>query len=244
MIKAVLFDLDDTLLSLNLTAFLARYVNGASGLLARASGEVRVKIMTAYAEAWLAVEREGRRDRMTNAELIDSIMYKRCGIPLSDPVIADMIACYERTVVPRMGSGIVRAQPMPGAREAVDCVRRMGLVCALATNPVVSRECDVARIRWAGLEPGDFARISCAENSHRAKPWACYYEEFCGSLGLAPEECLMVGNDAKRDFPHPACGIRTIYVGHARPSRAFWAGRMSELPAALPHLVDLANAEG
>lgn len=54
----------------------------------------------------------------------------------------------------------------------------------------------------------------------------------------------MVGNDAKRDFPHPACGIRTIYVGHARPSRAFWAGRMSELPAALPHLVDLANAEG
>ena len=35
MIKAVLFDLDDTLLSLNLTAFLAAYVNGASGLLLR-----------------------------------------------------------------------------------------------------------------------------------------------------------------------------------------------------------------
>ena len=55
MIRAVLFDLDDTLLSLNLTAFLARYVNGASGLLCRASGKVRVNIMAAYARAWLAV---------------------------------------------------------------------------------------------------------------------------------------------------------------------------------------------
>ena len=69
MIKAVLFDLDDTLLSLNLTAFLAGYVNGASGLLARASGKLRVNIMSAYARAWLAVEGEKRRDRMTNAQL-------------------------------------------------------------------------------------------------------------------------------------------------------------------------------
>ena len=42
MIQAVLFDLDDTLLSLNLTAFLARYINGASGLLARVSGKLPI----------------------------------------------------------------------------------------------------------------------------------------------------------------------------------------------------------
>ena len=178
MIRAVLFDLDDTLLSLNLTAFLARYVNGASGLLCRASGKVRVNIMAAYARAWLAVEAETRRDRLTNEQLINKIVFEQTGIPLDDPAIADMICCYERTVVPRMGGGIVRAQPMPGAREAVDCVHDLGLVCALATNPVVSRACDVARLHWAGFDEDDFALISCAENSTRSKPWAGYYEEF------------------------------------------------------------------
>ena len=33
MIKAVLFDLDDTLLDLNLTAFVGRYLFGLSGVL-------------------------------------------------------------------------------------------------------------------------------------------------------------------------------------------------------------------
>lgn len=243
MIQAVLFDLDDTLLSLNLTAFLARYINGASGLLARASGKLRVNIMTAYARAWLAAEGEKRRDRMTNQQLINSIIYKQCGIPLDDPVIADMIDCYERTVVPRMGSGIVRAEPKKGAREAVDAVWGMGLTCALATNPAVSMECDRARMAWAGFTEDDFALVSCAENSTRAKPWADYYEEFCGKLGLSPSECLMVGNDAKRDFAHPECGLRTVYVGHAKPTRALWAGQMSELASALPAIIEKANSE-
>ena len=241
MIRAVLFDLDDTLLSLNLTAFLARYVNGASGLLCRASGRLRANIMAAYARAWLAAEVEGRRDRLTNAQLINKVVYEQTGIPLDDPVIADMINCYEKTVVPRMGAGIVRAQPMPGAHAAVDCVRAMGLTCALATNPVVSHACDVARLNWAGFSEGDFDLISCAENSTRCKPWASYYEEFCGKLGLSPAECLMVGNDARRDFAHPECGLRTVYVGHAHPSRAIWSGHMADLAPVLPKLIDTQN---
>ena len=86
-------------------------------------------------------------------------------------------------------------------------------------------------------DEGDFALISCAENSTRSKPWAGYYEEFCGKLGVAPDECLMVGNDARRDFAHPECGLRTIYVGHARPKRAIWSGHMSDLTPALPRLI-------
>ena len=241
MIRAVLFDLDDTLLSLNLTAFLARYVNGASGLLCRASGRLRVNVMAAYARAWLAAESEARRDRLTNAQLINKVVFEQTGIPLDDPVIADMMDCYERTVVPRMGTGIVRAQPMPGARAAVDCVHAMGLTCALATNPVVSHACDMARLAWAGFSESDFTLVSCAENSTRCKPWAGYYEEFCGKLGVTPSECLMVGNDARRDFAHPECGLRTVYVGHARPSRAVWSGRMADLAAALPKIVDVQN---
>ncbi len=241
MIKAVLFDLDDTLLSINLTAFLGRYINGVSGLLSRASGQNRVGIGYAYARAWLACEGENRADSLTNQQLINQIVLERCGIPLDDPVIADMIDCYERTVVPRLGGGVVRAEAKKGAHKAVDATWDMGLTCALATNPVVSYACDVARMRWAGFVPEEFALISHAANSTRAKPWASYYEEFCGKLGLQLSECLMVGNDAKRDFAHPECGLRTVYVGHARPTRAVWSGHMEDLAEALPRIVDAAN---
>ncbi|WP_321972117.1 HAD family hydrolase [Paratractidigestivibacter sp.] len=242
MIEAVLFDMDDTLLSLNLTAFLSRYVNGVSGLLARASGKPRVNIMSAYARAWLAAEGEKRRDHLTNAQLINSIIYKQTKIPLDDPVIADMISYYEENYVPHLGGGMVRAEPKKGAHEAVQAVYDLGLTCALATNPVVSAACDRARMGWAGFVESDFALVSCAENSTRTKPWAGYYEEFCGKLGLSPSECLMVGNDAKRDFAHPDCGLRTIYIGHARPSRAIWSGHMEDLAEALPRIIDEANA--
>ena len=241
MIKAVLFDLDDTLVSLNLTAFLGRYVNGAAGLLTRATGVGRVRIGAAYAKGWLGCESETRTDHMTNAQLVEKTMWDMCGIPLADPAFVDMIDTFERTVVPSYNGRTVRATPMPGAHEAVEWVQNSGLICALATNPVLSLTCDTIRMGWAGFTPDDFALVSTAQNSTRCKPWAGYYEEFCAKLGVKPEECLMVGNDARRDFPHPECGIRTIFVGHARPTRAIWSGRMSELAEALPFIVDAQN---
>lgn len=238
MIKAVLFDLDDTLLRLNLTAFLGRYANGVSGLLSRAARVNRLRVAEAIGEGWLAAEGERRRDHMTNAELMDQIMLKRCGIRMDEPCIRELVDYYEAEFVPGLGGGIVRAEPMPGAHAAVDACWDAGLTCALATNPVLSLACDRARLGWAGFDETEFALISTAQNSTRAKPWAEYYTEFCGKLGFLPEECLMVGNDAKRDFPHPECGVRTVYVGHAKPTRAVWSGHMRDLAGALPRILD------
>ena len=57
------------------------------------------------------------------------------------------------------------------------------------------------------------------------------------ALGLTCDECLMVGNDSRRDFPHPDCGLRTIYVGHAWPRRAVWHGPTSRLARELPNVI-------
>ena len=97
---------------------------------------------------------------------------------------------------------------------------------------------------WAGIEDAPFLRVSHSGNSTRLKPKARYYEEFVSAIGLAPSECLMVGNDARRDFPRPDIGMRTAYVGHACPRRAVWCGRMSELADALPAIIDELNREG
>lgn len=242
MIKAVLFDLDDTLLDLNLTAFVARYLSGEAKLLGEISGEPYVRTMAALTHAAMAVDSQKRTDDLTNKELFDEYVRRACGIPLDDPVIADAVECYERTVVPTFRDGLVQARPRPGVPEAMAAVNDLGLIAALATNPLFSLACDEVRMEWAGVRAEDFAAISTWDNSTRAKPSARYYQEFCAGLGLAPEECLMVGNDIKRDFPRPDIGMPTAYVGHAWPRRAMFRGNLLTFAEALPGIVAYLDA--
>lgn len=242
MIRAVLFDLDDTLLSLNLTAFVARYAKGASELLAEASRQPTARVFAAYVRAFLAVEQNDGSRALTNEQLFNEAFLAGCGVPLDDPAVADLIAYFEHDMLPDYREGIVRACPREGARAAVDQVWDLGLACALATNPTFSLTCDKVRMAWAGVWEDDFARISTWSNSTRVKPHAAYYQEFVEPMGLRLEECLMVGNDSKRDFARPACGLRTAYVGHAHPQKAVWSGTLAEFAVALPRIVDELDA--
>ena len=103
--------------------------------------------------------------------------------------------------------------------------------------------CDRVRMEWAKIADLDFALISHIENSHRVKPDAAYYEEFVSAIGLEPHECLMVGNDARRDFPRPDIELRTAYVGHGWPKRAIWRGPIGTLGSALPQILEILNTQ-
>ena len=241
MIRAVLFDLDDTLLRLNLTAFIARYVAGASRLLGEAARTRPVLLGTPYVKSFLAIDSQARADSLTNEQLFNQTFYVESGIPLDDPAVHDLIDYYEREIVPGFSGGLVAARPVEGARQAIEAVWSQELVCALATNPTFSLACDSARMGWADVSVDDFALVSTFSNSTRCKPSAQYYQEFANQLGVRLEECLMVGNDATRDFARPDCGLRTAYVGHARPKKAVWRGPMAEFARQLPDLVARLN---
>ena len=243
MIKAVLFDMDDTLLDINLTAFMTAYVADVSRILADITGAPALSFGVPFARSYLALADSARTDGLTNSELFARVFRRLTGVPLDEPTILDAIRFYERELLPRRAGGLVQARPMPGGLAAIERVGELGLRCALATNPSFSEACIRVRMGWADLDSVPFGRVSHMGNSTRLKPNARYYEEFVGALGLAPDECLMVGNDARRDFPRPDIGMRTIYVGHARPRRAIWSGRMSELAGALPAIVDCCNVE-
>lgn len=84
--------------------------------------------------------------------------------------------------------------------EAVAWVKGQGLHIAVASNPVFPIDTMCARIRWAGLVPDDFEIITAYENIGVCKPNPAYYTEIAKRLGLAPEKCLMVGNDVEEDM--------------------------------------------
>ncbi|SEH66588.1 MULTISPECIES: HAD family hydrolase [Atopobiaceae] len=242
MIRAILFDLDDTLLDINLTAFITRYVTQKARIVGRITRTPSALVMAHMAKGYLDVSDPKREDGMTNLELFNSSYLRRTGVPLDDPIIADVLDYYEKNCLWGMKGSMVQARPREGARRTIERAQELGLTVALATNPTFTLDCDRVRMEWAEVADIGFARISHIANSTRSKPDARYYQEFISKLGFTPQECLMVGNDARRDFPRPDIALRTAYVGHAWPRRAIWRGSIGALGDALPQVISLLDA--
>lgn len=237
-LKAVVFDMDDTLLSLNLSAFIAMYAMDEANLLAQIARKSTVSMFTAYGAAMLELNNgvRAQNDTRTNEQLFRDVIIDRTGIPIAEPAILDVLEFYEREVLPRKNDRLVAARPRKGAREAVETVLDRGYRIALLTNPSFSRACIECRMGWGEMLDMPFELVTTWENSTRCKPDAGYYRESLDKLGLAPEEVLMVGNDPKRDLPSPTLGLQTAYVGSGTPERATWCGSMADFAASFDEI--------
>lgn len=87
----------------------------------------------------------------------------------------------------------------PSVPETVKVLKSKGYRLVAATNPIFPSVATHNRLGWAGVTPGDFALVTTYENSGYCKPNPKYYMEILQKLNLAPEECMMVGNDVEED---------------------------------------------
>ena len=176
----------------------------------------------------LNANRRSGTDNRTNLEFYRTEVERRCGICLSDPLIYEAFTYYDREVLPYKNDDVINAHAMPGAHAALRAVQDAGLRCALFTNPQLSR--GGHRVPHGLGRPADapFELVTHMGNTTRCKPDATYYLEQLQVMGLEPHEVLMVGNDPGRDFPSPACGIQTAYVGRGKPGRATRHGTMED----------------
>ena len=88
----------------------------------------------------------------------------------------------------------------------------MGYTLALATNPIFPAIATETRMRWAGLDQGDFVLYTTYENSSYCKPNPAYYRQVLQKLGAHPQECLMVGNDAEEDLVAESLGMKVFLI--------------------------------
>ena len=100
----------------------------------------------------------------------------------------------------------------PLAAESVHKIKDKGLRVALATNPIFPMIATQSRIRWAGLEPEDFEFYTAYENIGYSKPNLDYYREILDRMGLEPEDCLMVGNDVSEDMVAEELGMQVFLI--------------------------------
>ena len=98
------------------------------------------------------------------------------------------------------------------AKQVVDLCREKGFRVALATNPIFPSIATEKRMNWAGFSPADFELFTTYENSSTGKPNPAYFLEVAGKLGVQPEECLMVGNDATEDVAASKIGMQVFLL--------------------------------
>ncbi len=97
-------------------------------------------------------------------------------------------------------------------KDLLSKARDKGLKIILATNPVFPEIATQIRCSWIGLKFEDFDYVSHAENSHACKPSWEYYSDILSKAGVEPHEALMVGNHYLFDMGASAFGIRTWMI--------------------------------
>ena len=203
-LTTILFDLDGTLLPMDMDAFTHGYFSLLAKKLAPLGYEAKALIDGIWAGTAAMVKNDGS---CTNEEAFwkrfAAIFGEQCRS--HEPVFAEFYEKEFQQVQSICGFN-------PAANEAVQKLKNMGYRLSLATNPLFPATATESRVRWAGLDLQDFELYTTYENSHFCKPNPDYYREVLQKLGCRAEECLMVGNDATEDMIAEALGMRVFLL--------------------------------
>ncbi len=229
--RAVLFDLDGTLLDIDVEAFLCAYFGALGPVLARLTNTDEESAVQAVIDATDAMMRPhpGR----TNRDVFDVRFRQITGVDLErDGSIVDE---FYRRIFPGLGTGL---GPTRGARAAVEAATGAGMLVAVATNPIFPAAAVAERIRWAGLDDLPFALVTTYEQMHACKPDPAYFAETASILEVEPADCLMVGDDAALDMGAASVGMSTFFVGEQGVEGADYSGSLFDLARLMPRLAD------
>lgn len=203
-IKAVLFDLDGTLLPMDQEVFTRSYFKLLAAKLAPYGYDPKGLIDGIWAGTAAMVKNDGSR---TNEEAFWDRFSRIFGdrVREQEPVFAEFYAKEFQGAQSACGFN-------PAAAEVVGCLKAQGIRVILATNPIFPAVATESRIRWAGLQPEDFESYTTYENSRFCKPNPDYYRDVLREAGLQPQECIMVGNDVTEDMVAQTLGMRVFLL--------------------------------
>lgn len=203
-IKAVLFDLDGTLLPLDQDFFVKTYLTKLCAKMAAHGYDPQILAKNIWNGTYAMIKNDGL---MTNEQRFWNTFAAAYGedIRKDEPLFDE----YYRN---EFGSVQAVCGFTEESAKLVHRLQSMGITVILATNPVFPAIATNQRIVWAGLTPEDFALVTTYENSSYCKPNPQYYQAILDQFNLDPADCLMVGNDVSDDMSAATIGMKTFLL--------------------------------
>lgn len=209
MIKAVLLDLDDTLISTNTALFFPTYLKALgeyASSIAPANTFIQ-KIVVAYNEALATYD-------VTN-QLYPRFLQRAVANLQNVKNEQELKQLFTSFYEENYSTLREMIHPRPETPPFLQWLLEHDYHIAIATNPAIPESAILQRMAWGGI-PADaypFAAITTLENMHFGKPQPEYFEEIVMRLGIGTNEAIMIGDDWENDIVGAAaCGLNTFWI--------------------------------
>lgn len=206
MLKAVLFDLDNTLLPMNEEEFIKVYFSLVCKKLAPLGFEPKKLVKTIWGGTYQMISNDGK---CSNSKVFWTYFENVYGINKEDyePIFDDFYKNeFKKTRV--------TCRDNPYSRDIIKILKDKGLKIILISNPIYPKQAYVTRMAFAGFKEEDFDYIATYDNSSYSKPNPKFIEEVLVKNNLKKDEVIVIGNSFENDIePAQKLGIKTYLVG-------------------------------
>lgn len=203
--KAILFDMDGTLLPMDQNVFMKHYFGEMAKVLAPLGLAPEAVAPTIWEGTKAMMKNTGET---TNDEVFWQVFTQVSGLDAA-PFRPVTDAFYSN----QFHRARAATAENPLAVEAVRVAREKAEKVVLATNPLFPMVGQKSRMGWVGLKPEDFDLVTSYETDRYCKPNPAYFRDVCRRIGVEPDQCVMIGNDEMEDMAAAtAAGIPACFL--------------------------------
>ena len=206
MLKAILFDLDGTLLPMDENTFVQTYFSLLCKKFVPLGYPKEEFVNAIWAGTKAMIKNNGEK---TNEQVFWDFFAQTFG----EEKLKDKILFDEFYVTDFLNTKSVCGDN-PLAKQVVNHAKQRGLKIILASNPVFPRVGMLKRAGFVGLGESDFDYVTSYENSSFSKPNPNYYAQILQNNGLSSDQVILFGNSEAEDcVPASSLGIRCYLLG-------------------------------
>ncbi len=202
--KTIFFDLDGTLLSMDLDVFIKSYFTQLTAYFSTTNKNVEVFVKGIMAGVQRMLQNSGEQTNETVFWQTFTYITK-----LERNEVEEELNYFYKVEFPKLKDLVEVNQNIV---KAVAILKEKGYEMYVTTNPIFPKCAVYERLTWAGLNPQDFKDLTSYENNSYCKPSIDYYKAFMKKHKINAEECLMVGNDSLEDGVIQTLGVDVYLI--------------------------------
>ncbi|TFG01506.1 MAG: HAD family hydrolase [Promethearchaeota archaeon] len=199
-IKGILFDLDGTLLDIDLNRFLLSYNKHLHEIFPNS-----MTLMEFIKHHSASINKTNKTKKRNFEVFMDEFLLP---FNLTKDEAESMLRNYYKNEYLELKQFI---NPRPESRKVVQHVISKNYKIVIATDPVFIFDAIKTRMTWAGIDDLPFDLITHAENFSTRKPNLDYFREIFSKIELNPEDCFVIGDD-HNDMVAKSLGCTTFLI--------------------------------